>query len=207
MSAVGRNRQSAMLAMGLAHLAPGFRDPVHDAQATFRAVLDALTHPGRIVETQVAPAESAPLGGAAAIALTLCDVDTPIWLDADLAARADYLRFHCGAPLSHVPCDARFAFANGLGALPARETFALGNDEYPDRSTTVIIEVAGFRAGEGRTLSGPGIAGRARLVVVGLPDRFWKERDMLAALMPRGLDVIFTSGTRLVGLPRTVAVS
>lgn len=195
-----------MPATGLAELAPGFRDPVHDAQATFRAILDALAHPGRIVERPAALAASAPppLGdAAAAVALTLCDMDTPIWLDSGLARCADYLRFHCGAPLVAAPGDAHFAFVSDPSTLPALDAFALGSDEYPDRSTTLVVEVAGLRAGEGHTLSGPGIAGSARLAVAGLPDGFWKEREMLAVLMPRGLDVIFTCGPRLAVVPRT----
>jgi alpha-D-ribose 1-methylphosphonate 5-triphosphate synthase subunit PhnH len=206
MSATASGQHPAMPAAGFADLAPGFRDPVHDAQATFRAILDALAHPGRIVERPVALAGSAPapLGdAAAAIALTLCDIDTPIWLDPGLAGCADYLRFHCGAPLSAAPGDAHFAFVSDPRNLPALDAFALGSDEYPDRSTTLIVEVAGLREGEGRTLSGPGIAGSARLAVAGLPDGFWRDRDELAVLMPRGLDVIFTCGPRLAVVPRT----
>jgi alpha-D-ribose 1-methylphosphonate 5-triphosphate synthase subunit PhnH len=210
MSATASGQHSAMAAAGFTDLAPGFRDPVHDAQATFRAILDALAHPGRIVERPAALAGSAPAplsDAGAAIALTLCDIDTPIWLDSGLAGCADYLRFHCGAPFAATPDGAHFAFVSDPRALPALDTFGLGSDEYPDRSTTVIVEVAGLRAGEGRTLSGPGIAGSARLAVAGLPDRFWKERDMLAVLMPRGLDVIFTCGPRMTAMPRTTVTA
>jgi alpha-D-ribose 1-methylphosphonate 5-triphosphate synthase subunit PhnH len=197
-----------MPAAGLAELAPGFRDPVHDAQTTFRAILDALAHPGRIVERPAALAALAPLGdAAAAIALTLCDMDTPIWLDSGLARCADYLRFHCGAPQAAAPGDAHFAFISDPSALPALDTFALGSDEYPDRSTTLVVEIAGLRAGKGHTLSGPGIAGSARLAVAGLPDGFWRERETLAVLMPRGLDVIFTCGPRLAVVPRTTVTN
>lgn len=203
MSATARRQHPAMPAAGLAELAPGFRDPVHDAQTMFRAILDALAHPGRIVERPAALAAPAPLGdAAAAIALTLCDMDTPIWLDSGLVRCADYLRFHCGAPLS-APGDAHFAFVSDPSALPALDAFALGSDEYPDRSTTLVVEVAGLRAGEGHTLSGPGIAESTRLAVTGLPDGFWRERETLAVLMPRGLDVIFTCGPRLAVVPRT----
>jgi alpha-D-ribose 1-methylphosphonate 5-triphosphate synthase subunit PhnH len=197
-----------MPAAGLAELAPGFRDPVHDAQTTFRAILDALAHPGRIVERPAALAALAPLGdAAAAIALTLCDMDTPIWLDSGLARCADYLRFHCGAPQAAAPGDAHFAFISDPSALPALDTFALGSDEYPDRSTTLVVEIAGLRAGRGHTLSGPGIAESARLAVAGLPDGFWRERETLAVLMPRGLDVIFTCGPRLAVVPRTTVTN
>src|SRR5260370_27912876 len=113
MSATASGQHPAMPAAGFADLAPGFRDPVHDAQATFRAILDALAHPGRIVERPVALAgpAPAPLGdAAAAIALTLCDIDTPIWLDPGPAGCAHYLRFHCCAPLSAAPGAAHFPF-------------------------------------------------------------------------------------------------
>ena len=206
MSVSAGRQHPAVPAAGLAELAPGFSDPVHDAQTTFRAVLDALAHPGRTVERPAAVAASAPepLGdAAAAIALTLCDMDTRIWLDSGLARCADYLCFHCGALLATAPRDAHFAFVSDPSALPALDAFALGSDEYPDRSTTLVVEVAGLRAGKGRTLSGPGIAGNARLAVAGLPDGFWRERETLAILLPRGLDVIFTCGPRLAVVPRT----
>ena len=193
-----------------ADLVPGFTDPVHDAQASFRAILDAMAHPGRIKELPVslAAAPPAPLGvAAAAIALTLCDIDTPIWLDRPLAAALSYLAFHCSAPPAASPVDARFAFIADAAALPSLEGFALGSDEYPDRSTTLVIEVAGLTAGRGMRLAGPGIRGEALLGVAGLPARLLEERAALVALLPRGLDVILVSGTRLAALPRWTRVT
>ena len=46
-------------------LAPGFADPSHDAQRLFRGVLDAFSHPGRIVELRDAPAGPGTLSPAA----------------------------------------------------------------------------------------------------------------------------------------------
>ena len=61
----------------------GFATPVLSAQTTFRAVLNALARPGSVHPMTVAVSVPPPLAaGAAAIALTLCDHDTPIWLDA-----------------------------------------------------------------------------------------------------------------------------
>ncbi len=83
-------------------LSPAFADPVHDAQATFRALLQAMSSPGTTVAlpVQLPGAQAAGLCPAlAALVLTLCDVDTPLhWPALSPAGRA-WLRFHVGAPL------------------------------------------------------------------------------------------------------------
>jgi alpha-D-ribose 1-methylphosphonate 5-triphosphate synthase subunit PhnH len=188
-------------------LEPGFADPVHDAQACFRAVLDAMAHPGRVVRVPNALPGRVPLGFAAtAIALSLCDIDTPVWLDAASAAVSGYLAFHCGAPLAATPAAARFAFIANADALPPLDGFALGSDEHPERSATLVIEVAGLANNSGATLRGPGIRDEIRLGAAVLPARFWTERAMLGELFPRGLDIVFTCGDALAALPRSTRV-
>ncbi len=191
-----------------ARLEPGFAEPVHDAQGTFRAVLDAMAFPGRIKWMPASRAQPpAPLGAAAAaIALTLCDLDTPLWLDRNLAPVAAYLAFHCGAPLARAPAEARFAFVGDAAALPPLDAFALGTDEYPERSSTLVIEIGGLVTGSGVRLVGPGIREEVRLGVAGLPARFWAERSALGELFPRGLDVLLVSGVQLAALPRSTRV-
>src|SRR5262249_20099818 len=80
----------------LTALAAGFDDPAFAAEATFRRIRDASAGPGSIHELPVTVAPPSPLSpGAAAVALTLFDQDTPIWLDGSLIIRpvTDWLRF------------------------------------------------------------------------------------------------------------------
>ncbi len=195
--------------LDIARLEPGFGDPVRGAQGCFRAVLDAMAHPGRIatLPALLSAAPPAPLGvAAAAIALTLCDIDTPLWLDAAAMPAAAYFAFHCGAPVTDDPAAARFAIVSAAADLPPLDRFALGSDEYPERAATLIIEVAALGPGAGTVMRGPGIRGEARLAVAGLPARFWQERAALTALFPRGVDIVFVCADRLVALPRSTQV-
>lgn len=190
-------------------LMPGLADPVFDAQAAFRATLDALSYPGRVREIGVALDAPAPLTSAsAALALSLCDFDTPIWLDkaADTETTRGYLRFHCGAPIVERAEEARFAFVSDLAHFEGFEAFAIGEDRYPDRSATLVIAVSSLTEGPATTWTGPGIDRAIGVAISGLPQGFWQGWADNHALYPLGVDVIFTCGTELVGLPRSVEV-
>jgi alpha-D-ribose 1-methylphosphonate 5-triphosphate synthase subunit PhnH len=81
---------------------------------------------------------------------------TPLWLDP--AARTpevlEYLRFHCGAPISESRAAASFAVIADALQLPPLGSFQAGSDEYPDRSTTVIVQAGEITEGVGRRLTG-----------------------------------------------------
>lgn len=187
-------------------LLPGLADPVIDAQRIFRAVLDAMARPGTIVTLAPLPAAPAPLDAATAVvALALADRETAVWLGAtaDSPAVRQHLRFHCGCPLAADPGQADFAIATEPRALPPLDAFNLGSDEYPDRSTTLILQVPALTGGEAWTLTGPGIRDRMGLAIAGLAPGFRDQLVANAACFPRGIDVIFTSGIQLAALPRS----
>lgn len=194
-------------------LALGLADPSHDAQRLFRGILDAFSHPGRIVRLPQAPAGVGPLSAAAtAFVLTLVDRDTPLWLAPRFATQAviDYVRFHAGAPIVAGKEEALFALLppdDDLGeGAPLLDGFALGSDPYPDRSATLVIEVPSLTGGPARHLRGPGIDGRADVAVAGLPPSFAAEWKANHALFPCGVDLVFTAGTELLALPRSILV-
>jgi len=189
-------------------LAPGLADPAHDSQRLFRAVLEGFSHPGRIVALPQAPAGVGPLSAAAtAFILTFVDRDTPLWLAPafDTDAVRDFVRFHTGAPIVTRKDDALFAVPT-----PDRDSlldgFAIGTDPYPDRSATLIVELPSLSTGPERFLRGPGIQSRAAARLDGLPDSFWAEWKANNALFPCGVDLVFTAGSELLALPRSIVV-
>lgn len=189
-------------------LAPGLADIAHDSQRLFRAVLDAFAHPGRIVALPQPPAAVGPLSPAAtAFLLTLVDRDTPLWLAPAFDTReiGDFVRFHTGAPLVTREADALFAVVTPDRA-PLIDGFAIGTDPYPDRSATLVIEVPSLSGGSSRNLRGPGIEDRQSVAIAGVADAFWVEWMANHALFPCGVDLVFTAGTELLALPRSIAV-
>lgn len=189
-------------------LAPGLADPPHDAQRLFRGVLDAFSHPGRIVELRDAPPGPGTLSPATvAFLLTFADRETPLWLEAgvDKQEVRDFLRFHAGVPIVQAREAATFGVIIAGGGEPFAG-FGIGTDTYPDRAATLVIEVPSLEGGPTTTWRGPGIDGEARVAIDGLGDRFWPAWTVNHALFPCGVDLVFASGTRLIALPRSVAV-
>jgi alpha-D-ribose 1-methylphosphonate 5-triphosphate synthase subunit PhnH len=198
---------AAQAPLDFARLRPGFPDPVRDAQRCYRGLLDAMAHPATIVTMPDGLPGAPPLGPVAtAIALTLCDADTPVWLGEAVADAAGYLAFHCGAPRVSTPGEALFAFAGDPATLPPLDSFALGTAEFPECATTLVIEVGALTEGAGVLLRGPGIRGERRLDVAGLPARLWPERAALAELFPRGIDLVLATSDALASVPRSTQI-
>jgi len=194
----------------IAELPPGFADKVLSAQSTFRSVMDAMARPGSV--QRIMPMAGAPglmMRGTAAIALTLFDHDTPLWLDARMAESTEmvkWLKFHTGAPVVQDSSIAAFALISDGVLLPTLERFALGTNEYPDRSTTVIIQVESLDRGRGFELRGPGIDGVATLHASIKPFDLFERLRMNEALFPRGIDVVLVADESVVAIPRTTRV-
>ena len=189
-------------------LAPGLADPSHDAQRLFRGVLEAFSHPGRIVDLPDVPTGPGTLSPAAtAFLLTFADRETPLWLEAgvDKQEVRDFLRFHAGTPIVQAREAATFGVIIAGGGEPFAG-FAIGTDTYPDRAATLVIEVPALEGGRATTWRGPGIDGEVCVAIDGLGDGFWPAWSANHALFPCGVDLVFASGSRLIALPRSVAV-
>ena len=191
----------------VAELPAGFADKVLSAQSTFRSVMDAMARPGSV--QRIAAAAGAPhpmMRGTAAIALTLFDHDTPLWLDPPMCETSDvtkWLKFHTSAPVIADSSICSFALIGDAGALPDLDRFLFGSNEYPDRSTTLILQVESLTQGPTFELRGPGIDGTTVLQAAIQPSDLSERLAINAALFPRGIDVVLVAGDAIVAIPRT----
>ncbi len=187
----------------------GFADTVFGAQAVFRAIMDALARPGTVQSIASDAAPPVPLTPElGAVALTLCDHDTPVWLDPVLAANETvraWLAFHCGAPITDDAADAQFALVSDASLLPALSGFGQGTDEYPDRSTTVVL--AAGDATRAVTLQGPGIKDRLDTSLPLPGGDFIAQWAENRERFPRGIDLLLVRAGSVVALPRTTRIS
>lgn len=181
-------------------LSGGFSDPAAQSARCFRAVLEAMARPGRI-EVLHGANPPAPLSAAAGcVLLTLADATTPLHLAGavDCAAVRDWVRFHIGATLVGAE-QAVFAVGRWPDLAPSNR-FAVGQPDYPDRSTTLIVAMDNL-ASAGTRLTGPGIETESWL---SLPDTAAFQANR--ALFPMGLDFVLTCGDRMAAVPRSTRV-
>ena len=195
----------------VAELPAGFADKVLSAQSTFRSVMDAMARPGSVQRIAAVTGTPTPMmRGAAAIALTLFDHDTPVWLDARMSETSDvtkWLKFHTGAPVVADSSICHFALIGDAQALPALDRFAFGSNEYPDRSTTLILQVESLTQGVACELRGPGIDGVAALQAAIQPADLFERLAVNAGLFPRGIDVVLVADDAIVAIPRTTRIA
>jgi len=182
-------------------LAGGFTNPAIGSAHAFRSVMEAMARPGTIHGINGTQPPTPLSVAAGTVLLTLCDTDTPVYLagEADHDDVRAWLAFHTGAPLTG-PSHAMFAVGDWDALMPL-SSYPIGTPEYPDRSTTLIVECANLQA-NGATLHGPGIRSEAAL---SLPETraFQSNR----AMFPLGLDFLFACGDQIAALPRSTEVS
>lgn len=187
----------------------GFADQARDSARAFRLMLDVTAHPGRIQPMATELDVPAPLlAPAAAICLTLCDYDTPLWLDETLHTPQvlDYLRFHTGARIEPGRAQAIFLICTQASAAAALAVANRGNAEYPDASATLIIQLSSFSEGERLILKGPGIEGECGFTTGGLDEHFWDLMEDNHRSFPLGCDVFFASPDGIAALPRSTQI-
>lgn len=178
----------------------GFTDAPRAASHAFRSLMRTMARPGTI-ETVAGATPPAPLSPAAGtFLLTMADGDTPIFLAGacDTPEIRGWIAFHTGARCGPAQV-AGFALGRWDDLLPLTQ-FAIGTPEYPDRSTTLIVECEQLDP-SGSRLTGPGIREQAALP---LPDPEAFARNH--ALFPLGLDFYFTCGNRIAALPRSTRI-
>ena len=183
----------------------GFENPPIDSQATFRVVMTALAEPGSIREIPRMRARAPGISPAmTALVLTLADFETKVWFDEGVTSQAaSYARFHTGALVVDVPAEAAFAVVTKARTMPRLAAFAQGTLDYPDRSTTIIVEVEHLASTGRYGLRGPGIAGERKLDVAPLPATFVEDLSANRAAYPCGIDVLFCCGSFVAALPRS----
>jgi alpha-D-ribose 1-methylphosphonate 5-triphosphate synthase subunit PhnH len=195
----------------VAELPAGFADKVLAAQSTFRSVMDAMARPGSVRPIAAAAGTPSPMmRGTAAIALTLFDHDTPVWLDPSMSETSEvtkWLKFHTGAPVIADSSICSFALIGDARALPGLDRFSFGSNEYPDRSTTLILQVESLTQGMSLELRGPGIDGTAVLQAAIQPADLFERLALNATLFPRGIDVVLVADDAIVAIPRTTRLA
>ena len=206
--------------LDLLQVRDGFANPVIESQKTFRAVLEALAHPGKIVPllgTPQTPPGTCPT--AASILLTLLDSDCSLWIDPAIFTPTvkSWLTFHTGCAIVPEPAGAQFAWISDLSELPSFSRFYCGTDRYPDSSATLLIKVPaladnpiGGEEAVGLRLEGPGVPASRTIYLPGIDfayiARFVAMRAANHEIFPCGVDVYLTTPQTIVGLPRTTRV-
>lgn len=90
--------------------------------------------------------------------------------------------------------------------LPPLDRFAFGSSEYPDRSTTLIVQVDSLTSGPAWELRGPGIDGSAVLQAT-VQGNLFEQLAVNVALFPRGIDVVLVHDDTIVAIPRSTRLA
>ncbi|PLY14536.1 MAG: phosphonate C-P lyase system protein PhnH [Sedimenticola sp.] len=185
----------------------GFDNPEYASQQVFRQVMNAMARPGTVVDLPDVDTVGSLHTASMALCLSFFDYETTVWLSDGLKKNELFnqtLQFHCGCSITENPSTAGFALIGDLMDLPSLSVFSPGNEEYPDRSTSVVIQVDYLSHMGGVRLQGPGVKGDVRLDAPVFTIDFLQQWNENHQIFPLGVDVYLACGRQVAVLPRTV---
>lgn len=185
-------------------------DPVHDLQAVFRKLLDAMSRPGLVLdlgrEAGGLDLELSLNKGLLLVALALLDAETSFALssgDPEQSKTISQMTYAKQAGLG----EADFIFVTaGDDSAQAIAGAKAGSLVDPHLGATIVIEVPSLDEAGTLRLSGPGIESTSCLGI-GLGNGWLAARKAKNIEFPLGVDLIFVDQVpRLAALPRTTLV-
>ncbi|TIL83553.1 MAG: phosphonate C-P lyase system protein PhnH, partial [Mesorhizobium sp.] len=78
--------------------------------------------------------------------------------------------------------------------------------DYPDRSTTLILQVSDLVSGTPLLLEGPGIETTGTIAPAQMPRHFVEQWNQNNQRFPRGVDIILATPEGVACLPRTTRI-
>ncbi|KHT58492.1 phosphonate metabolism protein PhnH [Photobacterium gaetbulicola] len=196
----------------MSHITSAFTDAVHDSQFCFRRLLKAMSEPGTLVELDRCHGFGAMMPATSQVLLAMADNSTPLWLSPSFLqdnTAIQNIHFHTGAATNAASEQAAFAVV-ALDDMPTIKldelAFNLGNEEYPDRSTTLVIETDSLSSGHQFKLTGPGIKDERCIQLGELSSDIKNILLAQGEAFPLGLDLIFVSAEQVVAIPRSTSV-
>lgn len=202
------------MSMNLTNVSSGFENIERDSQNIFRQVLNSFSRPGIAfdINPRVKSSASVTYSIGVSLLLALMETGSVLYTPGELidSNLSNFLKFHTGCKLTTIANQAHYIWVQDPQCLPSLSSCALGSVEYPEKSSTLIIEVESFKSptqlSANHTWHGPGIKEGIDLEIMGLNDSFWKERQEIRLLYPCGVDIIFCTATQIVALPRSTRV-
>ncbi|GAB3562345.1 phosphonate C-P lyase system protein PhnH [Amycolatopsis endophytica] len=169
-----------------------------ESRTVFRAVLDALSRPGRVVTLPAdgsTPAVLLPV-------LALADLGTGVAVLDDGEDWADVIGVVTSSP-AVPPATARFVAATRPMTPAELRTVRRGSALAPEEGALVCLSVPELD-GTDWTLTGPGVDGSSRLSGV---DGLREARAEAVSGFPAGIDLLLiTRDGRMAGIPRSTTI-
>ena len=200
----------------LSTIPAGFADYAQTSQKVYRAALQALSYPGRLIDLDHDASTPKDTNRVVAGLLSaLLDSETSLWCSSkdQLIQACEWLQFHTDCAVLESSEQADFLWIKNIEEFPEIERIKTGTDQYPDRSATCIIEVPSLsqKSIDFFTLKGPGIQFTSELHVKGWSKEIYKKLLSIWTqnhqLFPCGIDLYLSDGQHLIGLPRSTQLS